>query len=324
MTLLLLTPAVHGQEDQPAKPYQFQTDEPTLDEDLQQESEGPEQASTASPTRLSLNPYAWIYFPTDLRGVAGHVRSVQTGITLDISHQFNDQLSLNSTLGFEYSDYEFGDADPFTGGSLEPFDSLWQFGALVSLNYRIDEQWSIIGAGFAGFGFEDGANLGDSVVGGGALGVGYVASQRFRIIGGISVRTLLEDNPLITPLIVLVWQFDEKARLETINLPQGFGLTVITTPIEDWEFAIFGGWQFRQWRLNSGGPPVAANGVFRDSNILLGGSITWTATPQVLVSLRGGATLYRDLELLTSSGSEIQDIETDPGAFLGLRLEFRF
>lgn len=272
---------------------------------------------------LSLNLYNWSFLSADLEDAPGDVYSSHSGLGIALGTPLNERLSLNLNLAFELSAYDFSSADPFTGSTTAIPDNFVQVGLQAILNYTLNDQWSLVGGGFLGFAMDPDADLGDAIIGGGTFGAGYIHSEDFRITFGLTVRSRIEDDPLVTPLIVVYNRINDRSYFQTVSMPQGFGLSFVTEPLDDVEFELFGGWQYRQWRLD-GGPAAVSDGVLRDSLIVLGAGVAWKPTSRLELRLRAGAVVFRELEVLSSSGSEVSDVETNAGAFIGVRLAYRF
>ncbi len=260
---------------------------------------------------------------TDLRDVEGDVWTYHTDAAYRRTFQISEDWTLRWEIGGEYSHYEFSDTGGLPGADGSAFDDLYQFGTLAVLTYRVNEQWSVYGGGFFGFGVADGAEVGDALIGGASVGFTWISSPKLVLGLGITARTLIEDDVQITPTPIVRWQFHEDARLETFTLPQGFALAVTATPVQELDVRVFAGYQYRQWRLGEYGDELD-EGVFRDGIATIGAGLTWRPAPMAELSTDVGAVVYRKLEFLNDGGHEFDDIETDPYAMFRLRFILRF
>ncbi len=252
----------------------------------------------------------------------GEVQVSRSGVALGVRQPLGDRLTLDTRFGFEYSHYNFDDAD--IEGTDSPFSDVYSGGIFAILSYKIDEQWSVNGAGFVAAAGEFDADFGDSIFGGGGVSLGWRQSERFFIAFGADIRTRLEDDPIVTPQIVIRWQATDDLRVETIDLPQGVGIGVTTEFAEAWEATLYAGFSLRQYRLNDDGPGRLADGVVRDTRVPVGLRFTWKPSTLISLSIDGGAYVYQEYEFVRSSGVEFDEIETDPAPFVGLRLSLRF
>jgi len=318
-------PAASAQDERPETPEPRQPG-PEPREDPGRLLLEPEQPAREAPGSLPANEIRFdqeFHLPTDLRGTEGDVVSFHSDVVYGRTFSLGESWSLDLSVGGEYSYYDFDDAGPLADPAGAPIDDLFQFGALGVLTHRIDDHWSVYGAGYFGFGAEADAEVGDALIGGGSVGFTWAQSPELVLGFGITLRSELEDDVRITPTPIVRWQFQENARLETRTLPQGFALAVTTEMAEGLDVSVFAGWQFRQWRLAERAG-VLDEGILRDGLVSIGTGVSWR--PSGNIELRGdvAAVVYRELEFFDEGGREIEDLEADPYAAFRLRLVFRF
>lgn len=261
-------------------------------------------------------------FGADFDDGDGEVAITRAGAIIGIRTPLGERFTLNKRFGFEYSHYDFDDAD--IEGTDDPFSDVYSGGVFAVLTYDIDEVWSVNGAGFIAAAGEADADIGDSIFGGGGLSLGWRPSERFFIAFGVDVRTRLEDDPIVSPQLVIRWQATDDLLIETVDLPQGAGLGITTEFAEAWRATLYGGFSYRQYRLDDDGPGRLEDGVIRDIRVPVGLRLVWSPSALVSLAVDGGAYVYQEFEFLNSNGVEFSEIETDPAAFVGLRLTLRF
>lgn len=261
-------------------------------------------------------------FGADLDNGDGEVAITRAGGVIGLFTPLAERLTLDTRFGFEYSNYDWDDAD--VEGTDSPFSDVYSGGVFAVMNYEIDKVWSVNFGAFVAAAGESGADAGDSIFGGGGLGIGWRPSDRFFIAFGADIRTRLEDDPFVTPLIVIRWQATEDLRVETVDLPQGVGLGLTTEFAESWAATLYGGVSFRQYRLDDDHPGRLAEAVVRDTRVPVGLRLTWTPSTLVSLSIDGGVFVYQEYEFIRSNGVEFDEIETDPAPFVGLRFTLRF
>lgn len=272
-------------------------------------------------------------FPSDLRdGAEGDVSVSRTALGIAADFDAADDLAI--TIGFreELSIYDFDDASlgvaSIPGSALDGLDTFWHGGLAASARYRLDgraEGWSLLGAATVRSSMAQGADFGDSITGGGAIGAGYqFGDDLFLGLGG-GVMSRLEDGAAFFPLVQLHWRVNDRATLGTniSALPGGFGLELAVKATDDITFRMFGGYESRAYRLDDDAAGLA-EGVMRDAQAPIGLGITWAPSRHIELALDGGAVVWREFEFLDDSGHEVTDTETDPALFLGGRLTFRF
>lgn len=317
LSLLALAPFVPTAQDESRD---LQTaDRPGLAQpaDVEPEPASPELGDLS----VSLRLHPRLTFRTDIKGADADALVSHNGATIEFRQRVTERLSYSASLGFEASVYDFDGGEPLPGVT-DPFDDLYSLGGIVTLHYAITREWSVFGAGFLGFAWESGADIEDALLGGGGVGVGWRPSENFHISVGVGVRSRLEDSAVVTPLVNISWQFADDWRLATYDLPQGGGFGLTRRLNQEHELTLFGGLEFRQWRLDDDGDLPDA--VVRDLRVPVGLAWRWTPNPAFTLELEGGAIVYQEYEFFDDSGDRIADLESDPAPFLGLRIDFLF
>jgi len=261
-------------------------------------------------------------FGADLDGGDGEVAITRAGAVIGLFTPIAERLTLNTRFGFEYSNYDWDDAN--IEGTDSPFSDVYSGGVFAVLQYEIDPVWSVNLAGFVAAAGEAGADVDDAIFGGGGLSLGWRPSDRFFIAFGADIRTRLEDDPIVTPQIIIRWQATDDLRVETVDLPQGAGLGVTTDFADAWAATLYAGISFRQYRLDDDHPGKLADAAVTDTRVPVGLRLTWTPSTLVSLSIDGGVVVYQEYEFIRSNGVEFHDVETDPAPYIGLLLTLRF
>ena len=282
----------------------------------------PPDEEPAGGAQFSVGARSRFTFSADVQGTDADVQVLHSGLNIGMRQRLDDRFAISADLGFEYSYYDFS-GGPVVDGVSDPFSDLYSLGGLVTLSYAVNDQWSIFGTGFLGVAGESGADVSDSFLGGGAFGATWRSSDWFQISFGLAVRSQLEDSALFTPLINFSWRLSETMRLESRSLPQGGGLGLTWELDKSSEFTLFGGVEYRQWRLD-GGQGELRDGVVRDLRVPIGAAMLWRLSPNLSLEVEGGGIVYQEYEFLDSTGRRIEDLNSDIAPFVGVRIEWTF
>lgn len=269
--------------------------------------------------RIAFRADQRVYFSTDFRGTDGDVYTARSDVGVSIRSRVSEKFSLDLGLTGGYSRYEFdGVSDPFftSAGALE---DTYEFGVRLGGRYTIDETWSVVGGGFARAGLAEGADFEDAISGGGFLAAGYKASETYSIDFGVLVATRLEDDALVVPYIAIDWKIDERLTFSTT----GLGAQLSAVIDDDWSVFLRGRYEGRDYRLDEDFAP-APGGVVRDESFPIGVGVEYSPSTKVRFIAEGGVVVARELEFFDDDERELRTIETDSGAFLGIRVSIAF
>lgn len=257
-------------------------------------------------------------FTSDLDD-GGDVSVTRTGADVSFGGPVGDKLRLSLSLDGEGSWYDFGGDTDLIPGQDDPWDDLYEVGVGLTGIYAVDEDWSIFGGAFVRSGFEPGADLGESIYGGGILGVGFKVTEDLSIRIGAGVSTQLEDDVRFVPALGMDWVISKQLTLRT----DGLGLRLDAKLSDEFTVYLGGKYQSRQFRLEEDRGALD-NGVVRDQRVPIGVGFIWTPSSSIVLSFEGGVVAYQKYEVLNANGVERGEDETDPAAFIGGRIEFRF
>lgn len=259
-------------------------------------------------------------FESDLDDDEGKVSVARAGGSLVVGAPVGDRSRLGFTLQTEYSSYSWDNATSFAQGMDEPWGDGLEHTLLVTLSTQASERWSFVGGGAVRSTYEVGAEADDSFTFGGFGAATYAFSERFSLGGGVQVRTQLEDDVLVLPLIFVDWKISDRWRFGGKAGGPGLGLFYEAT--ENLTLFLDGDYQTRAYRLDDDGP--ASDGVGRDERLQIAIGADWKITNQVRLNARVGAAVYQEYELLDEDGVQITDRQADPAPFVGLELRFDF
>ena len=227
---------------------------------------------------------------------------------------------LNLLLGARYQRDNFsfdGIQSPWTNINTTYFDA--------ALQYQLTPQWQVFGGGQARWAAEEGASLGDGFEGGGAVGAVYAFSSDFVIGGGVGVRSQIEDDLLIYPIIVLDWNITDRLSFST-RLTTGWSnqsgaeLVYEVEPTIDVGMSLT--FDYQRFRLGDDAPTPGGAGV--TEALPLTAFISVDVCPNLSLTAFVGATVYGRLKTTDSAGNDVWARNHDPAPVLGLQGAIRF
>lgn len=259
-------------------------------------------------------------FESDLDDDEGKVSVARAGGAFGFGAPIGDRSRLGFTFQTEYSSYSWDNASSFAQGMNEPWGDGLEHTLLVTLSTQATERWSFVGGGAARSTYEVDAGADDSFTFGGFGAATYKFSETFSLGGGVQVRSQLEDDALVLPLIFIDWKISERWRLG--GKAGGPGVGLFYQASENLTLFLDGDYQTRAYRLDNDGP--APDGVGRDERLQIAIGADWKITNQVRLNARVGAAVYQEYELLDENGVQVTDRQADPAPFVGLELRFDF
>lgn len=250
---------------------------------------------------------------------SGEVAVSRFGAGAGMEWQAAEKLIFRLAFDAEWSDYDFSGPVALIGADPSPWEDLQSYRVAPSAQIGIDEQWTVLVGGDIRIAYEPGADIGDSITGGGFAGARYQWTDKFALTFGASVQGQLEDDTVVVPLIGVEWEITERLRLDSrgIGLRLGYKLT------EQFDIALRGSYDPRSYRLSED-RALNPNGVVNDDRVVVGAELTWRPAPFAVVTLFAGANVWQEFEILNSTGGKITDNETDPAPFIAARATIRF
>lgn len=319
--ILCLTAPVFAQQPVAPPPPAEQPPQKAGDKPPADKAEAPDLGQ-----RPEQRPVTWsLTFPGEL-GLAsgivdqpGDVSISRMGAELGVGIPLGTRSELNLGLEYEYSRYDFTDTAGSIAGASSPFRDINRETFRARFGTQETQRLAWLVGGSVGFAAENGADLGDSIVGSLYGGVNYYLSEHLKVGGVLVFYHRLERSPLVLPLPALDWQIDEQWRLTNAGKP---GLTMFFTPEPQWTFR-FGAWyESRNFRLSEHGP--FPNGVGRESSVPVEAGLTFRPSRSISASVGIGVRLLQNYQVDNSSGDNLADFDANAGAYLKMELEWKF
>jgi hypothetical protein len=189
-------------------------------------------------------------FTTDLDGMGDYTVN-RASAAVGARAQLTDNVLLSISLGYRLDSFEFRGASGFD--TPDPFGDIHTASLSAVFTLELSDEWSIFGGPVAQSSRESGADFGESIIGGGVIGVTWQASQELLIGGGLGVVSQIEDDPRFFPILVLEWQMADTLRLTSQTSPGGArtGLELVWGFAPGWELAVGGAYEFRRFLLKN-------------------------------------------------------------------------
>jgi len=261
-------------------------------------------------------------FASEFKDAPGEVGVSRGSAELALSFPLRGSWRLGVGMDTEISSYDFTDATGFVAGTDEPWDETAQFSLSATASTRIGERWGAFFGGGVDSSAQFGADFADSITGGVFAGGSYAFSDRFTLGFGAGVRTRLEDNALVLPVISIDYRFADRWRLGSRQALNSFGLELSYEVTDAVTLGVDVAYEGRAYRLDDEGP--VPEGVGRDWRLPAAFSVGWKVMPQVTLAGRAGVAFFQEYTLDDEDGDEINEIEADPAAFAGATLTFDF
>jgi len=276
-------------------------------------------SSQESSLNIAFSASERILFRTDLDAAAGDVFTARTNLGLEFSGKVHDEFSLSLGLSGVFSRYDFeGVASPLLMGA-NSLDNGTELGARLSGRHTIDERWSALGGVFIRAGFADGADIGDAFTFGGFAAAGYKHSDTFSIDFGILVSSRLEDDAFVIPYIALNWKINDTLTLSSTGLSARLEAALDS----NWTVYLDGRYESYEYRLDDSFAALPG-GAVRDDSFPIAVGVRYAPNSTLSIAIEGGIVVERQFEFYNRSENEIATIETDSGAFLGIRIAIGF
>lgn len=268
---------------------------------------------------VSLGGRGEYQFESDLDGDRGSVSIARAAANLGLGFAVGDRSRLNVTWDSEFSWYDWKDASKFSKSAKDPWDDTIQHTIGVQLVVPEGEQWAWFVGGGAQASYEREADFGDSLTYGGQGGVRYKFNDAFALSLGIAVRSRLEDNALILPIIGIDWDITDKLTLST---NRGAGLDLRYKASDAIALFLEATFNSREFRLRDDG--AAKDGVGIDRSVPVAAGVVWTIAPSVSLTAKGGLVAWSKYKLEDQNGVKISETDADPAGFVSFGIDFRF
>ena len=229
-----------------------------------------------------------------------------------------DNLGWDNTFFFGASTYDF-DGQGFGAGN--PWNTILSLRYVTKLTYSIDQQWGVTAGGIFIISPETNADFGDSFTGGGLLAAEYRHSDTLFVSLGVAVITQIEDDPAITPSVVVNWVPATDWTVRVGSVPASGGAAAAAEVAYDLGVPLELGlgvlYQQRRFRLDNSGP--VPNGVGEDNNLPVRLRLGWDISQNFSLNILAGVALAGQVRLENSSGHLVVKDDYDPAAYVGIR-----
>ncbi len=244
------------------------------------------------------------------------VSVTRASANLTFNTAINDDVDFTLGIREEFSFYDFD--GNFTGLASEPLDTALAVTVSPRATFRVDETWSWFVGGQLSFSGETGADVDKSFTGGGMAGATYRVNDNLTWTFGALVVSRLEDDPLVIPLLGVIWRLDDDVRLQVVG-PEA---SLIAQINDAWSVALKGSWSRREFRLDDDGS--APDGVFIDQRVRIGVEAVWQPNSAIDFGFEIGAIAYSEYEVLSDGGGSLFEENGDPAVYAAVRARISF
>lgn len=270
-----------------------------------------------------LGLYSDYEFAADFTDTEGEFSIWRSGIDLTMLFPAFDDSQFAARLGYQRWNFDFIDAVAFDSTSGDPWDGVNKLDLTLTFSQEVSEHWSYVVGATVGAAYADGAEFSDSITVGGLAGATYKFSDKLSIGGGVLVRTAIEDEVTVLPLITIDWKICETLSFST-NPSAGrrfLGLTY--QPTDEWSFTGGLAYEFIDFRLDDSNDEFP-QGVGRFRRLPVGIEVSYAPSEQVRIGLYGGVVLAQEVTLDDRDGERLQREEADAAPFIGVGLQWQF
>lgn len=279
-----------------------------------------EDVGERSPASLTfrITPKGEHTFESSMRRSDAEVSISRAGVDLDFAWQIQEKVRLTLGIEGEASWYNFSDFGAILPNAVDPIDDAYLVRFAPGARFGIDERWSVLVGGIIEFAGDRDVSLGDAATYGGFGGVGYRVSDDLLITAGLIVKSRLEDDVLVVPLLGVRWQINERLSLENETL----GLRFSAKVNDELTASIFARYEIRDYRLSD--QSSIPDGVLEDSRVPIGATLKWSPSRSFAIAFSAGAIVWQRYEFKDSNGDDVANDRTRPAAFVGLSAEISF
>ncbi len=249
---------------------------------------------------------------------------LRSGANLSLLFPVLERSQIGVSMGYERWNFDFTDATAFDSLKGDPWQGVNRLDLTLTFSQEISDHWSYVVGATVASSYEDGAQFSDSITAGALAGATYKFSDTLRVGAGAIVRSSIEDDALILPLITIDWKISDTLTFST-NPSTGrrfLGLTY--QPCEAWAFTGGAAFEFIDFRLDDDTDSVSPDGVGRFRRVPVGVEISYIPSDQFRVGLYGGYVLAQEVTLDDQEGERVQQEEVEPAPFIGLQIQWSF
>ena len=236
--------------------------------------------------------------------------------------------------GADISVFDFdGDNDfIYTGRNTgEPFDELVSNVLRLEGIYLVNDHWRLLGGGFMTSRFETGVSYGDSIEGGGFLGVSYLVTEDLSVVVGLGMGSRMDRSGVgFSPIIQVEWQVTDDIEVQT----EGLGIRLGTRISDSFTATFSTGFQGSRYRLGTrngfieeGNPNSGrvGKGTLRDRRLHVALGLIWKPSDRWRVRGSIGMVPYQQYTTKDHNGDTLDKSTINSPAFAsGIAIEYRF
>ncbi|HKJ15671.1 MAG TPA: hypothetical protein VJ988_12535 [Desulfobulbales bacterium] len=262
-------------------------------------------------------------FDTDLDNSNGSFTADRFFVQPGIRYAPDHTRSFSLAFGYGYDGYDFTGENSF--GALQPWDDIHTFRLSTPIRFTKGQNWSFFIVPTLRVTGESGADLNDSLTGGGFAGFAYRLSERLTIGPGIGIISQIEDDASIFPVLIINWKITDTLSLETgrgLGATLGPGISLNWRMTNQWHLALGGRYEKLRFRLDD--KAEAPDGIGQDKSFPVFGGITYNFNSSARVSLIGGFETAGELQLEDRNGNVLEQQDYESAKFLGFSFYSRF
>lgn len=248
------------------------------------------------------------------------------GMGMESSTMLGDSVAMSIGGDYRAVGYNFGG-----GFSEDPWGTVHVLRFNPLFTYIMNEKWSLLGGPSFEISAEAGADVGDSLTGGGVAGVGYKWSDTLSIVLGVVVSSQIEDDAWIQPFALINWGITDNLSFGVEARNSRGGEFRFTYALGDnWEFGIGAGLRRERFRLDDDGFASTKDGVGEEEAKVVNLRVAYKFSETLTIEGYGGTTIDGSFRLededgdLIEIGGEKSKSDYDDGGYGGLRIKFGF
>ncbi len=251
--------------------------------------------------------------------VSGGVRS---------GRKIGDKMQVMVVGEYRAIGYDFSGVPNGGGGTVNPWETVHVARLMPLFSYLLNDRWSVVGGPVVEFSGEGGAQVGDSIRGGGVAGFGYQREGLY-LVFGVLAMTEIEKDARIQPFVLVDWRITdglslglkaETSRGGELRLDYGF--------TKNFKMGAGIGVRRELFRLNGdnrvGAAGNAQDGVGEETSTVAKVTASYQINETIAIEGYGGLTLDGEFRLETETGNKIGSSDYDNSGFGGVNLRFNF
>lgn len=268
---------------------------------------------------ISFSPTARYTTQADIKNEPGDFSLAAIGADLSFTFFPTEDITMIASVDHETANYDFSDATTLNPGTDSPLDLAYTTSLSLTSIIQHDETTSFLIQASVNNQFARGADFYDAFTLGVLAGIQWKVSEDFSIALGGGIRTRMENNTIVIPLINFRWQIDEQSAL----VGQGTTVTWERELDDKNTLAIRSGFEGREYRLDDDSTR-ASDGTLQHFRVPLALGWTHAPSPDFSITAEIGAMLWQEIEVRSGDGEKISSFATEPAAFFSITADFRF